>query len=121
MYTAAYIYINEKVGGKKCGLKIAIRSDRAVAITYTKHTPIISLRDIGLEGEDNWCLAVCAFPLQVTVTFPETRGWKPPNSVFILQIRHTAYVIKDGADLFVADQVGIVRAARASGVISLDK
>lgn len=38
-----------------------------------------------------------------------------PKSVFILQIRHNAHVIKDGADLFVADQVGIVHAARLPG------
>lgn len=38
---------------KELSVKIAIRGDTVVMLTYTKHAPIISL---GVEEEDNWCL-----------------------------------------------------------------
>lgn len=105
MYT--YAYDNRK------------ESDAAVTITHAKHAAIISLRDISLEGGDNWCLAVCLSPSSGCDLFraPDKR-LALPKSVFILQIRRSAHVIKDGADLFVADQVGIVRAACLRGNLS---
>lgn len=88
-------------------------------ITYTKRTPINSLRDISLEGEDNWCLVVCLSPSSDCDLFTALdKRLALPESVFILQIRHSAHVIKDGADLFVADQVGIVHAACLRGNLS---
>lgn len=76
---------------------------------YTKHAPMIYLRDIRPEEEDN-CFVVVYLSLSSDCDlFRETRGWHSLKSVFILQIRRSAHVIKDGADLFVADQVGIVR------------
>lgn len=103
-------------GKKKRNLKTAINSDSA--ITYIKHTPIISLRDISLEGEDNWCLVVCLSPSSDSNLFrARDKRLAPPKSVFIFQIRRSAH-IKDGADLFVADQVGIVHAVCLRGNLS---
>ena len=100
-------------------MKIAIRGDTVVMLSRTKHAPIISLRDISLEGEDNWCLVVCLSPSSDCDLFRALdKGLALPKSVFILQIRRSAHVIKDGADLFVADQVGVVHAARLRGNLS---
>lgn len=95
-------------------MKIAISSDTVVTITYTKRTPIISLGDIYVEREGISGALHCVVPLQVTVTFPEhsTGGWHFLNMCLSYKLGH---VIKDGADLFVADQVGIVHAARLRG------
>lgn len=85
-------------------------------LTYMKHAPMISLRDISLEGEDNWCLVVCLSPSSGCDLFSALdKRLALPKSVFILQIRRSACVIKDGADLFVADQVGIVHTACLRG------
>lgn len=113
MHTYAYDNGTEE---KEFSLKIAINSD--TAITYIKHTPIIPLRDIGLQGKDNWCLVVCLSPSSDSDLFRALdKRLAPPKTVFILQIRHSAH-IKDGADLFVADQVGIVHAACLWGNLS---
>lgn len=93
--------------------------DTLVTITHTKHTPIISLREISLDGGDNWCLAVCLSPSSDCDLFSALdKRLALSKSVFILQIRRSAHVIKDGADLFVADQVGIVHAACLRGNLS---
>lgn len=88
----------------------------ADAYLYKTHTPIISLRDISPEGDNNWCLVVCLSPSSVCDLFRAPDKWLAcPESVFIFQIRRHAHVVKDGGgggvDLFVADQVGTVHAA----------
>lgn len=94
-------------------MKVAIASD--TAITHIKQTPIIPLRDIGLEGEDNWCLVVCLSPSSDSDLFRAVdKRLAPPETVCILQIRHSAH-IKDGADLFAGDQVGNVHTALPLG------
>lgn len=111
--------ITGKGGKKEFSLKIAISSDTVVTITYRKHTPVISLRDLNLEGEGNCHLVVCLYPSSDSDLFRAIdKRLAPPKSVFILQIRRSAHVIKDGADLFVADQVGIVHAACLWGNLS---
>lgn len=118
MYT--YVCNDQKSKEKKeFKLKIANGGDTVVMLTYTNHTPIISLRDMSLEGEDNWCLAVCHSPSSDCDLFRALdKGLALPKPVFILQIRQSVYVIKDWADLFVADQVGIVHATCLRGNLS---
>lgn len=100
-------------------MKIAVNCDTVLTITYVKHTLIISLRDISLSGQNNWCLVVCLSPSSDSDLFrAHDKRLATPKSVFILRIRRSARVIKDGADLFVADQVGIVHAACLLGNLS---
>lgn len=98
MYTYAY----DKGEEKELSLKITINGVTVLTITYTKHTPIISLRDISLAEQDNWCLMVCLSPSSDSDLFRAVdKRLATPKSVFILRIRRSAHVIKDGADLFV--------------------
>lgn len=118
MYT--YAYNNRRERKRKIQLKIVIRGDTVVMLTWMKHAPMIFfLSDISLEGEDNCCLVVCLSPSSDCDLFRALdKRLALPKSVFILQIRQSAHVIKDGADLFVADQVGTVHAACLRGNLS---
>lgn len=65
----------EKRKKKEFSFKIAISGDMEVKIAYfnRKCTPIISLRDMSLEGEGNWCLVACLYPSSNADLFQSTR------------------------------------------------
>lgn len=73
MYTHAYN--NRKEKKEDFSFKIAISGDMEVKIAYfnRKCTPIISLRDMSLAGEANWCLVVCLYPSSNADLFRSTR------------------------------------------------